>query len=101
MTPPLPPLPDSHTGLLLEAAQVLQEVLHVCQAAANVGEGGCLLGHGIQGSFDLRQRKADLEHLCLIQERKRWDPRQQRADGGQQGSAKVLRPADRPTILTA
>lgn len=73
----------------------------MCQAVANVSEGGYLLGHGIQGSFDLRQRKTDLEHLCLIQEGKGWDPRQQRADGGNQGSAKVLRPADRPTILTS
>lgn len=40
----------------------------MCQAVANVSEGGYLLGHGIQSSFDLRQRKADLEHLCLIQE---------------------------------
>lgn len=40
----------------------------MCQAVANISEGGYLLGHGIQGSFDLRQRKADLEQLCLIQE---------------------------------
>lgn len=61
-------MPDSHTGLLLKAGQVLQEMLHVCQAVANISEGGYLLGHRIQCGLDLQQRKTDLEHLCLIQE---------------------------------
>jgi hypothetical protein len=63
----LPPVPVSHTGLLLKGGQVLQKVLHVGQAVANIRESSYLLGHGIQGGFDLQQRKTGLEHLCLIQ----------------------------------
>lgn len=44
----------AYTGLLLEAGKVLQEVLHVCQAVAHVGEGCDLLGQHVQGRFDLR-----------------------------------------------
>ena len=45
----------TYTGLLLEAGQVLQEVLHVRQAVAHVIEGRDLLGQHVQGGFDLRR----------------------------------------------
>lgn len=42
-----------HPGFLLEAGEVLQEVLHVCQAVAHVRKGCHLLGQRVQSGFDL------------------------------------------------
>lgn len=56
------------------------------QAVANIRERSYLLGHGIQGGFDLQKRKAGLEHLCLLQE-----PMPGGAGDGDPDSSKVLR----------
>lgn len=104
-TTALPPMPVSHTGLLLKVGQVLQEVLHVCHAVADVGESSYLLGHGIQGGFDLQQRKTGSEHLCLTREpmlegQGMVTPEAAR-DEGHPGPDNPLRPAEPSHSLTS
>lgn len=56
------------------------------QAVANIRERSYLLGHGIQGGFDLQKRKTGLEQLCLIQ-----GPMPGGTADGDPNSSKVMR----------